>query len=76
MSDLQPPNFFGQPAHGVRGAWAWELSGTEGQESPEFLTRLDAQAWLGENIPKLRTASITRAQLTRQGEPVGQAVEI
>lgn len=77
MSELNPPNFFGQPASGATGQWSWEFTGDAFDlEPPVFATRLDAQAWLGENIKKLRTAAVTGAQLTHRGEPVGQVVEL
>lgn len=58
------------------GEWSWVLTGATETGSPRFATRLDAQAWLGENLSKLRTASHTSAQLTRQGTAVGQPVEL
>lgn len=71
---LNPANFFGVPA-GDSGEWSWQFAPPL-KDSPRFVSRLDSQAWLGENRSKLRTTGLTHAQLTHRGAAVGESIEL
>src|SRR5690625_4402811 len=72
----RPANFYGTPAAPGHGAWAWVFAPESAIESPGFAGRLDAQAWLGEHLDKLRTAAVLTAQLTHQGQAVGGEISL
>ncbi|HLS03736.1 MAG TPA: hypothetical protein VK030_03145 [Actinomycetales bacterium] len=74
----QLANFFGEALPAEQGAWRWEFPADSPTSvtSPSFAGRLDAQAWLGENLDKLRTASLAQVQLTHRGERVGKPIEL
>lgn len=59
-------------------AWVWELTGSEPASvtapvSPVFLTRADAEIWLGQHWRYLRDRQVRAARLVHEGRPWGAA---
>lgn len=61
--------------------WMWELSGTTGRPldrpvSPEFGSRFDAEAWLGESWRTLSGQGVTTAALLCDSTAVAAPVSL
>lgn len=61
--------------------WTWELSGGAGRPldrpvSPEFGSRFDAEAWLGESWRALSGQGVTTARLLCDTTAVGPQVSL
>lgn len=65
----------------VRPRWQWELLAADGAErdrpaSPVFLTRFDAEQWLGEHWRALRHQGVARVVLRHGEDAVPPAVDL
>lgn len=61
--------------------WSWRLLDAEDrpveeESAPDFTTRFDAEAWLGETWRTLAARGVVAAELSGRGVPVGSPLPL